>query len=149
MNDKNFRLFLYIMTLAIALIMVVAFSPALTCNGGESGDPFSLSNIVPALLFWLWSALPLAAFALFLRFRFRPADTLFKKIYILALFLVLAVFPGSIHFMWILDAGGIASGSSTSAIIFIFIPLWSIVLMLMLVILLEAVRLVFFRERKR
>ncbi len=129
MNDKNFRLFLYIMTLAIALIMVVAFSPALTCNGGESGDPFSFSNIVPALLFWLWSALPLAAFALFLRFRFRPADTLFKKIYILALFLVLAVFPGSIHFMWILDAGGIASAHALRRLgdqcLSLIYPIWS------------------------
>lgn len=147
-TDNKFNLFLYIITLVTVIIMALTFTSSVTCDNGECSAAFSFGSLVPVLLFFLWSALPPVVFALFLRFRFRSLDTMLKKIYILALFLVLVIFPGLIHFLWIQDAGGIASGSSTSALIFIWITICSILLTLPLILLFESVRFAFFREKK-
>jgi len=39
---------------------------------------------------------------------------------------VAALFPALFHLAWMFDWGGTATGSSTSALAFIFVPLWAI-----------------------
>jgi hypothetical protein len=129
MNNNSLKFFLLIATIGVALIMGLA-----------------LRDMPP---FWLWSITPLLLFAAFLQFRFRPIDSVFKKIYLLLLFFILAILPGSLHLLWLFDAGRIATGSSTSALIFVWIPLWCFVFSVPAILILEIVRLVFFREGKR
>ncbi len=128
MTNNSLRLFLFIATIGTALIMALALQEM--------------------LLFWLWSITPLLVFSAFLQFRFRPLDTVFKKVYLLLLFFILAILPGSLHLLWLLDAGRIATGSSTSALIFVWIPLWCFVFTVPAVLILEFVRFIFFREKK-
>lgn len=127
MKNNTFSLFLYIATLATAFIITL-----------------SLGAIPP---FILWSIVPPALFAVFLRFRFRPIDSLFKKIYILSVFFVLTVLPGVFHLLWLTDAGEIASGSSTSAIILVWVPIQVVILAVPVIISFEIIRLLFFRKK--
>jgi hypothetical protein len=60
------------------------------------------------LLFWLWSITPLLVFSAFLQFRFRPLDTVFKRFTCSCSFSYWQS-SGSLHLLWLLDAGRIAT----------------------------------------
>lgn len=124
-NSNIFTFILYLTTTVTALLTAVALREG--------------------IIFLPWSCLPLILFVLFLRFRFRPVEGAFKKLYVLALFIPLVLFPGYLHLLWLFDVDGIASGSSTAAILLIWIPAWSLVMALPIVIAGEAVRVLFFR----
>jgi hypothetical protein len=128
MKNSTFTLFLYIATLATASLMALAL-------GG-------------VLVFLLWSAVPLVLFAVFLRFRFRPLDTVFKKVYTLSMFFVLTVLPGAFYILWLLNVGEIATGSSTSAIILVWVPVHVVIIAVPVLIIFEIIRLFFFRDTK-
>jgi hypothetical protein len=129
MKHTTFTLFLYIATLVAACLMALSL-------GG-------------VLVFFLWSAVPLVLFTIFLRFRFRPLNTVFKKVYTLSMFFVLTVLPGAFYILWLLNVGEIATGSSTSAIILVWVPVQVVIIAVPVLIIFEIIRLFFFRDTEK
>jgi hypothetical protein len=74
--------------------------------------------------FAVWNLLPIGLGALALGMAGRsggPRPSAFRYFAIVATFIPLLA-----HLAWIFDWGGTATGSSTSALIFIFLPAWAI-----------------------
>jgi hypothetical protein len=76
--------------------------------------------------FTLWNALPVAiGFAvLWIGLRSRGATAVGCIAFAISVTVMVALF----HLAWLFDWGSIATGSSTSALAFIFVPIWVIVL---------------------
>jgi hypothetical protein len=74
--------------------------------------------------FAVWNLLPIGLGALVLGMAARgagPRSSAFRYFAVVATFIPLLA-----HLAWVFDWGGTATGSSTSALIFIFLPAWAI-----------------------
>jgi hypothetical protein len=88
------------------LVLILCLAPVFGVGGFRNG-------------FTYWNALPVVvAFGVLAVFGLRPAASTFAAVTI--------GFTELFHFAWFGDWGGTATSSSTSAILFVFIPFWSI-----------------------
>jgi hypothetical protein len=92
---------------------IVAAALVLYVNGAPGG--FAIWNLLP---------IGLGAFALGVAQRKEGAlSSVFKYFAV-----VTTVIPILVHLAWIFDWGATATGSSTSALLFVFLPVWTIAL---------------------
>ena len=88
-----------------------------------------ISMAVGFNLFLIWNLLPVVAFYFITNQYFKSWNKLLilPKICLIFLGLFLIIFPTLVSIMWIFDIEGTSSSSSTSGLIFLFIPLWAFV----------------------
>lgn len=75
--------------------------------------------------FWAWNALPILLGYILLR---RAAKVSSKPIPELAYVIASSIFVVLFHIAWMLDLGNIQTGSSTSGLVFIFLPIYAVIL---------------------
>lgn len=79
--------------------------------------------------FALYQLLPIAIFYIFqvrVFHNIKRTDTVANVFYILSI-LILLVFPLSAQIMWHFDINGLASKSSTSGLLFVWLPIYAII----------------------
>jgi hypothetical protein len=101
-----------IKTLEIVIITIALF---IVISEGVTPNFFTVWNLLPILVYY---------------FLLKKGLPFWKNIIIkITLFLTgitLLLFPVIIHLMWAFDFGETKTGSSTSALVFIFIPVWAL-----------------------
>jgi len=98
------------------------------------------SGIGPMFYFWLWSVAPFALYYLFARKKiYQWGNLKFRQKVGLVLFPLTAIGIPALHSIyWVFDIGNYSSGSSTSALAFVFIPLYALVLSLVPILLMAS-----------
>lgn len=83
------------------------------------------AKFIPLVIFVAWNCVP-AAIGIWALSSTRMRTPL-RFAGALGFALVATILPALFHFAWIIDWQGTASGSSTSALAFIFVPPWTLV----------------------
>ena len=101
--------------------------------------------------FFLWIMSPLIVFVTIYHIYIKKKleNSVFEEINLLIFVILFLIFPVFINIAWITDFQGMKTGSSTSALIFIFAPLWANVSGLIYLMLNGIIRFIIKRINKK